>query len=49
MVQEGDRNSRRGVGLRPETDLHGREETGCTGQYGSGVRRPGQSFDTVPR
>ena len=32
--QKGERNSRRDV--RPETD--GREETGCTGQYGSGVR-----------
>ena len=31
--KEGERNSR-----RPETD--GREETGGTGQYGSGVRRP---------
>ena len=39
-VQEGERNSRRDV--RPETD--GREETGGTGQYGSGVRRPGESF-----
>ena len=27
--------------VRLETD--GREETGCTGQYGSGVRRPGES------
>ena len=36
--QEGERNSRRDV--RPETD--GREETGGTGQYGSGVRRPGE-------
>ena len=35
----GERNSRRDV--RPETD--GREETGGTGQYGSGVRRPGES------
>ena len=34
MVQEGERNSRRDVG--PETD--GGEESGCTGQYGSGVR-----------
>ena len=38
-VQEGERNRRRDV--RPETD--GREETGGTGQYGSGVRRPGES------
>ena len=28
--------------VRPETD--GREETGGTGQYGSGVRRPRESF-----
>ena len=28
--------------VRPETD--GKEETGYTGQYGSGVRRPGESF-----
>ena len=34
------RNSRRDV--RPATD--GKEETGDTGQYGSGVRRPGESF-----
>ena len=34
--QEGERNSRRDV--RPATD--GREETGGTGQYGSGVRGP---------
>ena len=40
MVQEGERNSRRDV--RPETD--GREETGGTGQYGSGGRPPGESF-----
>ena len=39
-VQEGERNSRRDV--RSETD--GREETGGTGKYGSGVRRPGESF-----
>ena len=39
-VREGERNSRRDV--RPGTD--GREETGGTGQYGSGVRRPGKSF-----
>ena len=39
-VQEGDRNSRRDV--RPETD--GGEETGGTGQYGSGVRRLRESF-----
>ena len=32
----------RGTAVRPETD--GREETGGTGQYGSGVRRPGESF-----
>ena len=37
MVREGERNSRWDV--RPETD--GREETGGTGQYGSGVRRHG--------
>ena len=36
-----------GLYVRPETD--GREETGGTGQYGSGVRRPGESFDRVPR
>ena len=30
------------TGVRPETD--GREETAGTGQYGSGVRRPGASF-----
>ena len=30
------------TGLRPETD--GREETGGTGQYGSGARRPRESF-----
>ena len=35
-----ERNSRRDV--CPETD--GREETGGTGHYGSGVRRPGESF-----
>ena len=39
-VQEGEMNSRRDVW--PETD--GREEIGGTGQYGSGVRRPRQSF-----
>ena len=39
MVQEGESNSRRDV--RPETD--GREETGCSGQYGSGVCRPGEN------
>ena len=33
--------------VRPETA--GREEAGGTGQYGSGVRRPGKSFCTVPR
>ena len=33
MIQEGERHSRRDV--RPETD--GREETGGTGQFGSGV------------
>ena len=37
-VQEGERNSRRDERL--ETD--GREESGGTGQYGSGVRRPGE-------
>ena len=37
-VQEGERNSRRDV--RPDTD--GREYTGGTGQYGSGVRRFGE-------
>ena len=40
MVQEEERNSRRDV--RPETD--GREKTGGTGQYGSGVRRFGESL-----
>ena len=45
LVQKGERNSKRDVS--PETD--GREETGGTGQYGSGVRRPGKAFDTVPR
>ena len=44
-VQEGELNSRRDV--RPATD--GREDTGGTGQYGSGVRRPRKAFDTVPR
>ena len=39
-VQEGERNSRRD--LRPEIDS--REETGGTGQYGSGVRRHRESF-----
>ena len=39
-IQEGERHSRRDVGLRPETD--GREETGGTGQFG--VRRPGKSL-----
>ena len=40
-IQEGEeRYSRRDV--RPETD--GREETGCTGQFGTGVRRPGKSL-----
>ena len=34
------RNSRRDV--RPQTD--GGEENGGTGQHGSGVRRPGESF-----
>ena len=37
MVQEGERTRR-----RPETD--GRDETGGTGQYGSGVRRSRESF-----
>ena len=40
MVQEGERKNRRDV--RPETD--GREDTGGTGQYGSGVRRFGESI-----
>ena len=40
MVQEGERNSMRDV--RPET--YGREDTGGTGQYGSGVRRFGESL-----
>ena len=44
-VQEGERNSRRDV--RPETD--GREATGGAWQYGSGVCRLGETFDTVPR
>ena len=35
-VQEGERNRRRDV--HPDTD--DTEETGGTGQYGSGVRRP---------
>ena len=39
-VQEWERNSRWDV--IPVTD--GREETGGTGQFGSGVRRPGKSF-----
>ena len=39
-VQEGEMNSRRDVG--PETE--GREDTGGTGQYGSGVRRFGESL-----
>ena len=39
-VEEGERNSRRDV--CPATD--DREETGGTGQYDSGVRRPGESF-----
>ena len=39
-VSGRERNSRRDV--RPETD--GREETGVTGQYGSGVCRPRESF-----
>ena len=39
-VQELERNSRRDV--CPETD--GREETRGLGQYGSGVRRPRESF-----
>ena len=42
--QEGERNSRRDV--RPETD--GREETGGTGQYGSGVRRPRELLTQYP-
>ena len=44
-VQEGERNSGRDV--RPQTD--GREETGGTGLYDCGVRRPGNVFDTVPK
>ena len=40
MVLQVERNRRRGV--RPGTD--GREETGGTGQYGSGVRRPRESL-----
>ena len=40
MIQEGERNSIWDV--RPETD--GREETGVTGQFGSGVRPPGKSL-----
>ena len=36
----GERNRRRDV--RPEANC--REETGGTGQYGSGVRRPRESF-----
>ena len=43
-VQEGERNSRRDV--RPETD--GREQTGGTGQYGSGFVDLEKAFDTVP-
>ena len=39
-VQEGERNRRRDV--CPETD--GREYTGGTGQYGSGVHRFGESI-----
>ena len=39
MVQEGERYIRRDS---PGTD--DREETGGTGQYGSGVHRPGESF-----
>ena len=39
-VQEGERNSRRDV--CPGTD--GREDTGVTGQYGSGVHRFGESL-----
>ena len=39
-LREGERKRRRDV--RPETD--GRVETGGTGQYGSGVRRPRESF-----
>ena len=41
-VQEGERNRRQDVGPRPEAG--GREETGGTGQYGSGVRRSIESF-----
>ena len=40
-VQERERNSRRGVGpTSRESETGGREETGGTGQYGYGVRRP---------
>ena len=39
-VQEGERNSRRDV--CPETD--GREDTGGSEQYGSGVHRFGESL-----
>ena len=39
-VQEGERNRRRDVC----PDTYGREETGGTRQYGSGVRRPRESF-----
>ena len=35
-----EKNRRRDV--RPETG--GREDTGCTGKYGSGDRRPRESF-----
>ena len=37
--QQGFRKGKGTVYICPETD--GREEAGCTGQYGSGVRRPG--------
>ena len=36
------RGTAAGRDVRPKTD--GRAETGGTGQYGSGVRRPGESF-----
>ena len=42
--QKGERNSIRDV--RPETD--GREETGGTGQYGSGVRGPRELLTQYP-
>ena len=44
--QQGSRKGR-GTAERPETD--GREETGVTGQYGSGFINLEKPFDTVPR